>query len=420
MKMSKIILSNHSKTTNTTTINLGGVRHNNEKNRCIIKSISTSQPSASKIPKTLGHFQPKVITLSSSLSASNSTNNTTTSQPSTPSNTIVKPLHSSLVKKTSIPHQILPTKVVNIPIKSNMQPMKINVNATIASSGQTGHTMILKKAGKIETFPVPSSTPNQVSNSIVKKDYEKENFKQEVITNSLEKVEGNISNPSKTMMAKAIEDDVDERRETDNQSLPVTSAENINASKETEIKQNPVVSTITFKHSSNIPQTSNSKSDTSLQQAAPDSTSCSVEPLLENSKDQHIQIVSKNQQQQNSFSSQNQNCVIQSKLNSNSTKIGESEIIQADENPKNVINSSRQMDQDSSINSSNESVVKDHEKFINVSSFSTAPLKRSSSEAIVPSDRRESDINQLNEKKTNENSSIFPEQDYPAAKKSKL
>ena len=151
--MNKVILSNNSTAVSTTTINLGGVKNINEKNKCMIKSISTSQPPTFKVTNALGTIQPKVITLSSS------TKNNTTIIPSpvqktTPPNTIVKPIVSSSLK-ASVPRQLVPTKVVNIPIKGNIQPVKMTVSATIASSGPTGHTMILKKAGKIETFPVP-------------------------------------------------------------------------------------------------------------------------------------------------------------------------------------------------------------------------------------------------------------------------
>ena len=68
--MSKITLSTNSTTTNTTTINLGGVRHINDKNRSIIKSIAASQPLAPKVTHTLGTVQPRIITLPSALSTS--------------------------------------------------------------------------------------------------------------------------------------------------------------------------------------------------------------------------------------------------------------------------------------------------------------------------------------------------------------
>ena len=64
--MSKITLSTNSTTTNTTTINLEGVRHINDKNRSIIKSIAASQPLAPKVTHTLGTVQPRIITLPAS------------------------------------------------------------------------------------------------------------------------------------------------------------------------------------------------------------------------------------------------------------------------------------------------------------------------------------------------------------------
>ena len=416
--MNKVILSNNSTAVNTTTINLGGVKSINEKNKCMIKSISTSQPPTFKVTHALGSIQPKVITLSSS------TKNNTTIIPSpvqktAPPNTIVKSIVSSSLK-ASAPRQLVPTKVVNIPIKGNIQPVKMTVSATIASSGPTGHTMILKKAGKIETFPVPSSTPNHVSNSLVSKDFEKGDVKQEVEPNSPQKVENKIADPSKMIISKKTNCENDEARTVTNLLRPITSKEHINVVKDTAMKPDQVVSTVTFKHSCHIPQSSGSKAVSLFQQVTPDSTSCNVEPILGNSNQVDRPDPSANHQSKNSFSSLNQISSPQGKINSDSTNTGKSEIIRANENPQNVISSNRPIDQDSSINSSNESVIKNFENDPNNSRVSIASLKRSSSETRSPTDQYVSKIDQSNEKPLKENSSIIQEQEYPAAKKSKL
>ena len=416
--MNKVILSNNSTAVNTTTINLGGVKNINEKNKCMIKSISTSQPPTFKVTHALGTIQPKVITLSSS------TKNNTTIIPSpvqktAPPNTIVKPIVSSSLK-ASVPRQLVPTKVVNIPIKGNIQPVKMTVSATIASSGPTGHTMILKKAGKIETFPVPPSTPNHVSNPLVSKDFEKGDAKQEAEPNSPKKVENNIADPSKMIISKATNCENDEARSGTNLLRPIMSKEHINVVNDTAMKPDQVVSTVTFKHSCHIPQSSGSKAVSLFQQVTPDSTSCNVEPILGNSNQVDRPDPSANHQTKNSFSSLNQICSPQSKINSDSINTGKSEIIRAQENPQNVIDSNRPIDQDSSINSSNESIIKNFGNDPNNSRVSIAPLKRSSSEARSPTDQCVSKIDQSNEKPLKENSSIIQEQEYPAAKKSKL
>ena len=416
--MNKVILSNNSTAVNTTTINLGGVRNINDKNKCMIKSISTSQPPTFKVTHALGTIQPKVITLSSS------TKNNTTIIPSpvqktAPPNTIVKPIVSSSLK-ASVPRQLVPTKVVNIPIKGNIQPVKMTVSGTIASSGPTGHTMILKKAGKIETFPVPPSTPNHVSNPLVSKDFEKGDVKQEAEPNSPKKVENNIADPSKMIISKATNCENDEARSGTNLLRPIMSKEHINVVNDTAMKPDQVVSTVTFKHSCHIPQSSGSKAVSLFQQVTPDSTSCNVEPILGNSDQVDRPDPSANHQTKNSFSSLNQICSPQSKINSDSINTGKSEIIRAQENPQNVIDSNRPIDQDSSINSSNESIIKNFGNDPNNSRVSIAPLKRSSSEARSPTDQCVSKIDQSNEKPLKENSSIIQEQEYPAAKKSKL
>ena len=143
--MSKIPLSTNSTTTNTTTINLGGVRHINDKNRCIIKSIAASQSLAPKVTHTLGTVQPRIITLPSALSTSkanatiipSSSQNVRVSIPSVlstkpSSNTILKPIQSSF-KATSIPQQIVPAKVVNIPIKNNLQSVKMTISSPFST-----------------------------------------------------------------------------------------------------------------------------------------------------------------------------------------------------------------------------------------------------------------------------------------------
>ena len=317
----------NSTTANTTTINLGGVKSINEKNKCMIKSISTSQPPTFKVTHALGSIQPKVITLSSS------TKNNTTIIPSpvqktAPPNTIVKSIVSSSLK-ASAPRQLVPTKVVNIPIKGNIQPVKMTVSATIASSGPTGHTMILKKAGKIETFPVPSSTPNHVSNSLVSKDFEKADVKQEVEPNSPQKVENKIADPSKMIISKKTNCENDEARTVTNLLRPITSKEHINVVKDTAMKPDQVVSTVTFKHSCHVPQSSGSKAVSLFQQVTPDSTSCNVEPILGNSNQVDRPDPSANHQSKNSFSSLNQISSPQGKINSDSTNTNKSEMHQA-------------------------------------------------------------------------------------------
>ena len=158
-------------------------------------------------------MQPRVITLSSSLSSSNVKSTIT---PGLGQNTIVKPIQSASLKTTNIPQQIVPTKVVTIPAKSNLQPVKMTLGGAVASTGQTGHTMILKKAGKIETFPVPTSTPNHVPPSLVNKNFEKNINKQEIIPNSSEKVENKIVNISDKMIPKVSSCESDGTQPVDN------------------------------------------------------------------------------------------------------------------------------------------------------------------------------------------------------------
>ena len=163
-------------TTITTTINLGSITRPQGREGCVITPTTPLQSVVSKVTQLTGTVQPRVITLPSSSSMSATTVNATTvpilanqNQPNTrpsapsilpskttPTNTLTKPVQTT-IRPISNPHSIGPVKVLAAPTGSVMQPVQMTVSAAVASTGQTGHTVILKKAGKIETFPVPPS-----------------------------------------------------------------------------------------------------------------------------------------------------------------------------------------------------------------------------------------------------------------------
>ena len=439
-KMSKITLSSNPKTTNTTTINLGGVKHVNEKNRCIIKSIATSQPLASKVTQTLGTMQPRIITLPASLSTSkpnatiitSSSQNVRVSIPSVlstkpSSNTILKPIQATSLKTTNIPQQIVPAKVVNLPIKNNLQPVKMTVSSAVASSGQTGHTMIFKKAGKIETFPVPTSTPAHISTSLVNKKFENSTVSEENVTNNSDSIEKNSIHISNVMNPKATNSEVDKSRGPITHSQPIQSNEINDISNGTTKRSNQITSTVTFHHSGHISQVSVSKSISVLQQAAPDSTSCNVEPTSgdsnrdRDSNRDNCHNPLNSHQIKNSFSSLDQTCGSQTTINHKSAQINESVGMMDLEENSNSNQTTKAIHQDDSINSSNESIDKNNvSSYLNVSNFSVAPLKRSNSATVDQADQFVGGIDPPNDERIKENPSIIQEHEYPAAKKSKL
>ena len=171
-------------TTITTTINLGSVNRQSARETCVITPTTSSQSVSSKITQ-VGITQPRVITLPSSSSMSATTVSATTVPGSASQNTpnarssessitstnipstniVPKSVQQATLKSINNPHSIGPVKVLAAPTGSIMQPVQMTVSAAVASSGQTGHTVILKKAGKIETFPVPSS--NSATNALI-------------------------------------------------------------------------------------------------------------------------------------------------------------------------------------------------------------------------------------------------------------
>ena len=364
---------------------------------------------------TLVTMQPRVITLSSSLSSSNVKSTIT---PGLGQNTIVKPIQSASLKTTNIPQQVVPTKVVTIPAKSNLQPVKMTLGGAVASTGQTGHTMILKKAGKIETFPVPTSTPNHVPPSLVNKNFEKNINKQEIIPNSSEKVENRIVNISDKMIPKVSSCESEGAQPVDNRLKSDITEKVVTVPSHSVQKQNQIITTVTFKNPGPPIQGSNSVSV--LQQEAPDSTSSKISLDAGKLNQTDSKTTLNSQQMNNSFRSINQQCVSESSLNSNLTQASESKEIEALDGTPNSISISRKVDQDSSINSSNESEIQNHGNYPNISNFPLTPMKRSISDTVPQSDQCISDINNQNEEKIKENSSIIQEQEYPAAKKSKL
>ena len=185
---------------------MGGIRRIQDTS---VSAAGLTTSSQSMLPKPTQYsetLRPRLITLPSTASITTKVINTTimprlanqnTRMPTTsiqtqiiPNNSFSKPNQATGIKHVPS-NPIGPVKVVNTPTGCIIQPLQTKANTTVASSGQTGHTVIFKKAGKIETFPIPQSNSSIVPIPISQKSKENSNTEQEICNKHMDNSQNN-------------------------------------------------------------------------------------------------------------------------------------------------------------------------------------------------------------------------------------
>ena len=400
-----------------------------ESENCLIRSSVTAQQVTTKVSQLSGITQPRVISLPSPSLAATNVNTTrfqnssqTTRAPAsiqpqkTALNTLVKSVQPSNIKTVNNP-QMTPVKLYTTPTGNMMQPVQMTVNAAVASSGPTGHTVILKKAGKIETFPVPQSNSTNVPISISQKNREHDIARHVVAGNRGDNIDTSSTESAKVVVPKLTHSNMDKGN--------ITSPSRFEGTKDFSngviMRENQLKPNAGLRNSECNVEHLNSKivisSTGNTTQAAPDSTSSSLRLYSGNSEKRDGQSIMNPTDAKNSFS-YNQKCV--SQANNLNTKI----IAGLDDrkNPEvntNYTEANIQSEQDSSINSSRNVKVHKSDSQIQISNSSSTSLKRTfSSTTAGGSDY----INATGDQKivVSANSTLYHEKGSVEAKKPKL
>jgi hypothetical protein len=379
-----------------------------------------------------GITQPRVISLPSPSLAATNVNTTrfqnssqTTRAPAsiqpqkTALNTLVKSVQPSNIKTVNNP-QMAPVKLYTTPTGNMMQPVQMTVNAAVASSGPTGHTVILKKAGKIETFPVPQSNSTNVPISICQKSREHDSTRHIMAGNRVDSTATNSTESAKVVVPKLTPSSMDNKGHI-SPAPPSRFEGTKHSSNGIIMRENQLKPNTGLRNSESNVEHLNSKivisSTGNTTQAAPDSTSSSLRLYSGNSEKRDGQSIMNPTDAKNSFS-YNQKCV--SQANNLNTKI----IAGLDDrkNPEvntNYTEANIQSEQDSSINSSRNVKVHKSDSQIQISNSSSTSLKRTfSSTTAGGSDY----INATGDQKivVSANSTLYHEKGSVEAKKPKL
>ena len=184
----------------TTTISFGSFKRIQDSPKSAIAPHSTLQAVVPKITQHPVPLKPRLITLPSSPSvAAALAKKTVTSShcpvTATPTSSIQAPIgKSSPVKQNqSTPSiqiknlsSIEAVKAVTTQTGNTLQSVQMTLAPVVATSGQTGHTVILKKAGKIETFPITQSNSSNVTLSTSSQNIDNSSIEQIIHGNRVE------------------------------------------------------------------------------------------------------------------------------------------------------------------------------------------------------------------------------------------
>jgi hypothetical protein len=413
-------------------IHLGGTKRPQESETCVVRSNLTPQQVTTKVTQISGLTQPRVISLPSpSLAARNITTarfqnlsqNTrvpASVQPQKTSlNTLVKSGQPSNIKTINNP-QMAPVKLYTTPTGNMIQPVQMTVNASVTSSGPTGHTVILKKAGKIETFPVPQLNSTNVPISICHKSREHDSTRLVMAGNRLGSTETSSTESAKVVVPKLTHSSMENKGNIT--SAPPSRLEGTKdfsngvIMRENQLKPNPGLrnSECNVEHLNSKLVISSTGNTT---QAAPDSTSSSLRLYSGNSEKEDGQGNMNANEANNSFS-YNQKCVSQTK-NLNTQFITGFGDRKASEVNTNYTEANIKSEPDSSNNSSRNVNSHKSDSQMESSNSSATSLKRTLSSTMVGGGDY---LNAADDQKlvVSANSNLYHEKGNVEAKKPKL
>ena len=175
--LNKVSMSSSGPPLKTTTISFGSFKRIQDSPKCAIASHNTLQAVVPKITQHPVPLKPRIITLPSSPSVTAAfAKKTVTSSHSPVTATPTSPIQAPIGKSSpckqnqSTPpiqmknlSSIEAAKAVTTQTANTLQSVQMTLAPVAATSGQTGHTVILKKAGKIETFPITQSNSSNVT-----------------------------------------------------------------------------------------------------------------------------------------------------------------------------------------------------------------------------------------------------------------
>lgn len=196
----KVSMSSSGPPLKTTTISFGSFKRIQDSPKCAIAPHSTLQAVVPKITQHPVPLKPRIITLPSSPSvAAALAKKTVTSSQSpvtaTPTSPIQVPIGKSspLKQNQSTPSiqmknlsSIETAKAMTTQTGNTLQSVQMTLAPVVATSGQTGHTVILKKAGKIETFPITQSNSSNVTLSTCSQNIDNSSIEQIIHSNRVE------------------------------------------------------------------------------------------------------------------------------------------------------------------------------------------------------------------------------------------